>query len=162
MKIHIYNLWKKKELYKKEDKWENKRKNEEKKKEEFENNILRKIEKSRNIAKGKMDFNLNETTITIKEQSSDEDDSIKEIIIDIKEDKENDIKNLALNVDVFDYDNIDLGKEKIGEGNKLSTNKVANENDQTKSSRVNFEDHEKKFNEDYALKYIVDNLNKLG
>ena len=46
MKIHIYNLREKKELYKKEDKWENKRKNEEKKKEEFENNILRKIEKS--------------------------------------------------------------------------------------------------------------------
>ena len=152
----------KKELYKKEDKWENKKKYEEEKKEEFENNILRKIEKSRNMAKGKMDFNLNETTITIKEQSSDEDDSIKEIIIDIKEDKENDIKNLALNVDVFDYDNIDLGKEKIGEGNKLTTNKVANENDQTKLSRVKFEDYEKKFNEDYTLKYIIDNLNKLG
>ena len=109
-----------------------------------------------------MDFNLNETTITIKEQSSDDDDSIQELIIDIKEDKENDIKNLVLNADVFDYDNIDLGKENIGEGNKLSTNKVDNENDQTKSSRVKFEDHAKKFNEDYALKYIVDNLNKLG
>jgi len=60
-----------------------------------------------------MDFNLNETTITIKEQSSDEDDSIQELIIDIKEDKENDIKNLVLNADVFDYDNIVLEKRKL-------------------------------------------------
>ena len=69
---------------------------------------------------------------------------------------------MALNAEEVDYDNIDLGKENIGEGNKLTTNKVANKNDQTKSSRIKFEDYEKKFNEDYALKYIVDNLNKLG
>jgi len=155
----------KKELYRKEDKWENKKIFEEKKKEEFEKNVLRKIEKSRNMAKGKMDFNLDETMISYKETSMfEEDDSLRELnsLIDIKIEQENDIKNLALNAEEVDYDNIDLGKENIGEGNKLTTNKVANENDQTKSSRIKFEDYEKKFNEDYALKYIVDNLNKLG
>lgn len=156
---------KNKELYRKEDKWENKKIYEEKKKEEFENNVKRKIEKSRNMAKGKIDFNLDETIISIKDTSMFEDEeSLRELnnLIDIKVNQENDIKNLALNADEVDYDNIDLGKENIGEGNKLTTNKVANENDQTKSSRVKFEDYEKKFNEDYALNYIVDNLDKLG
>ena len=85
----------KKELYRKEDKWENKKIFEEKKKEEFEKNVLRKIEKSRNMAKGKMDFNLDETMISYKETSMfEEDDSLRELnnFIDIKIEQENDIK----------------------------------------------------------------------
>ena len=97
MNIHIYNHQKKKELYRKEDKWENKKIFEEKKKEEFEKNVLRKIEKSRNMAKGKMDFNLDETMISYKETSMfEEDDSLRELnnFIDIKIEQENDIKIL--------------------------------------------------------------------
>jgi hypothetical protein len=32
-----------------------------------------------------------------------------------------------------------LGKENIGEGNKSTTNKAANENDQTKLNRIKFD-----------------------
>ena len=156
----------KKELYRKEeDRWENKQIIEEKQNEELEINLRNKIKKN-NMKKGKMNLNLDETIISYKENSLDNDDSLKELKnlldIPIDEDDKFDPRNLANDIEVTDFDSIKLGDDKQGEGNKLTTNKIANENDQTKLGRVKFDDYEKKFNEDYVLKYIIDNINKLG
>ena len=104
--------------------------------------------------------------ISYKETSIDNDDSLRELnsFIDIKVEQENliDIKNLANIFEELEFDEIELGKENINKVNKLTINKVAIENDLNKLKRFDFENLEKKFNEDYALKYIVENLTKLG
>lgn len=91
-----------------------------------------------------MNFNLDDDTMISHKETimlEDEEKTLSELndLINIEVDKENDIKNLAYNVDEVDYDIIDLGKENIDEGNKLTTNKVANENDQTKLNRIKFD-----------------------
>ena len=104
--------------------------------------------------------------ISYKETSIDNDDSLRELnsFIDIKVEQENliDIKNLANIFEELEFDEIELGKENINKVNKLTINKVAIENDLNKLKRFDFENLEKKFNEDYGLKYIVENLTKLG
>jgi hypothetical protein len=104
--------------------------------------------------------------ISYKKTSIDNDDSLRELnsIIDIKIEQENqiDIKNLANNFEELDFDTIELGKENIDKGNKLTTNKIAIENNLNKLKRFDFENLEKKVNEDYALKYIIENLKRLG
>ena len=91
-----------------------------------------------------MKFNLDDDTMISHKETimlEDEEKSLRELndLINIEVDKENDKKNLAYNVDEVDYDIIDLGKENIDEGNKFTTNKVANENDQTKLNRIKFD-----------------------
>ena len=109
--------------------------------------MRKKIKKSRNIMKGKMGFDLNETMISYKETSVNNDVSLRELnsFIDIKVEQENqiDIKNLANNFEELDFDKIELGKENINKVNKLTTNKVAIENDLNKLKKFDFEILEK-------------------
>lgn len=97
--------------------------------------------------KGKMGFDLNETMISYKETSVNNDVSLRELnsFIDIKVEQENqiDIKNLANNFEELDFDKIELGKENINKVNKLTTNKVAIENDLNKLKKFDFEILEK-------------------
>ena len=151
--------------------WENKKLLEQRKEQEVQNKLNKKIEIDNIKADNIRNIDLNMSNIKQNDQNS--------ISIDLNstnnniqknDSDEKDIKLEELLDNVIEEDDLSFYDEDPKEGKKIEENKIAfasagkgKDNPLTTTSKEGFENLEKKFNEDYALKYIVERMkNKIN
>ena len=149
---------------KQKDIWENKKVLEQKIQQDFQKEMMKKIEYN-NMKTGHFDINIDTNMSMMKnnESSLNLSDINTNSNVDKIEFNEEDIKfdDLLNEVEKDDYMIlVDEADEKKVEKKIIdfTSSDKGKDNPLSKTSREDFENIEKKFNEDYALKYIVDKM----